>query len=132
MSLAVGLVHNGAKPSFRKSFGRISVWGTLRWSKWVWKLGFGPLCRVFRSDFGHYGWTETGPEAPAALASGGNCVVLAQTGALPEGGALSTRVVLKGASDVKPIPYPTPQCEASRLTNHRPGRAIDGCEAKAV
>ena len=44
---AVGSVHNGAKPSFRRSFDRISVWGTLTWSKWVCKLGFGPLCTVF-------------------------------------------------------------------------------------
>ena len=105
---AVGSVHNGAKPSFRRSFGRISVWGTLRRSKWVWKLGFGRLCRGFRSDFRPYGSTETGPEGRAALA-GHIGVVVARAGALPEGGALSTRAVLKDASDVKPIPDPTLQ-----------------------
>ena len=49
MSPAVASVHNGAKPVFGFGFAQLSVWGTLTWSKWVWKLGFGPLCRGSRS-----------------------------------------------------------------------------------
>ena len=50
------------------ALAQLSVWGTLRWSKWVWKLGFGPLCRGFRSDFRHYGLPGTRPDGRAALA----------------------------------------------------------------
>ena len=66
----------------------------------------------------HYGWTETHPEGRAALA-GHIGVVVVRAGALPEGGSLSTRAVLKDASDVKPIPDPTLQ-RACELVNQSP------------
>ena len=57
---------------------------------------------------------------PCGGTRGDKGVVPAQAGTLPEGGALSTRAVLKDASDVKPIPDPTLQPRAADAIPGKP------------